>query len=147
MNYKSSVSKSNSPKKGCGDDVCMKSSDIKLEPKAEDNFSNQQHNDNKQDFLMVQFVKTSCIKVEETVEEDIGTDLGQENIHYVSRIEKKVDKSYVVNCDGKNQSLSDSDIEMQENVRLCNLNTNIERADESDDNIIDNVHNSNQYEG
>lgn len=110
MNNKLRLSDCNSSNNDIIDDRCIKSSDIKLEPKDYDNSSNRQNKDEIYD------------------------------------MEENIDKFDIVdNYDVKNLSTKQRNEEKQEYVGISNMNFKDE-YDESDD-TMDNIYNTNQYEG
>lgn len=144
MNNKLSILKSNSPNVDFGDNGYTKSGDIKVEPTDSDYFLKDQHNEN-QDFHMVQFVKLSCLKVERTVEENADGDLQLKNLHDVTELKGKIDKSdIVISCDGKSVITKHSDVEKQEYAGISSIK--LEKINESYG-IDDSIEITNQNEG
>lgn len=146
MDNKSYNSETNSSQKITSDDEYMKSSDIKLEPKDYDNFSNQLHKDKKQDFKMVEFVELNCIKVEKT-EEDAAGDLMPKNDRTIPEIEEKIVKSDIKDSqDDKNLHKEGSNVDKLKYVDILHIKENKTDGFETLW-IVDNVCNTNQNEG
>lgn len=138
MNNKSSISKSNSPYEDFSYERYMISSDIKLEPKDSINFSDQKHNDVKQDSQIVQFMESS-IKVGK------DTDAEQENVRNISKIKVNIDKYGIIDsCDSKSISMKHNDIEKQKYVEITNIK--LEKTIYSNE-TDDSIYNTNQIEG